>query len=108
MADDSELILLPWVRRGGASAVQQQDSLSAGQPGVASARASLAVNGAAAPPVDVRLMGPGHVSALQPGQIIRMDPTPGSRAFAPNYFPLVELDEPSLPWLFTPASAGTG
>ena len=108
MADESELILLPWVRRGGASAVQQPDTFGAGQPGVASATASLAVNGAPAAAVGVRLMGPGHVSGLQPGQIIRMDPTPGSRAFEPNYFPLVELDEPSLPWLFTPASAGAG
>ena len=50
-------------------------------------------------------MGPGHVTALQPGQVIRTDPTRGSRAFEPNYCPLIEFDEPSLPWLFTPAAA---
>jgi hypothetical protein len=38
--------------------------------------------------------------------VIRTDPAPGSRTFEPNYFPLIELDEPALPWLFTPAGAG--
>ncbi len=78
---------------------------TATQAGVAGALASLAVNGTPAVSVGVRLMGPGHVTGLQPVQVIRTDPTRGSRAFEPNYFPLIEFDEPSLPWLFTPASA---
>ena len=78
---------------------------TATQPGVATALASLAVNGAPAVSVGVRLMGPGHVTGLQPAQVIRTDPTRGSRAFEPNYFPLIEFDEPSLPWLFTPVAA---
>ena len=100
---NANLVLLPWLRRGGTSALTQPDSLGADQPGVATATASLAVNNAPPITMPVRLMGPGHVTGLQTTQVIRMDPTPGSRGFEPNYFPLVEFDEPSLPWLFTPA-----
>ena len=50
-------------------------------------------------------MGPGHVIGIDPRQIVRTDPAPGSRDFEPNYFPLIEFDEPTLPWLFTPAGA---
>src|SRR5262245_18426907 len=108
MTDTSNLVFLPWVRRGGAAALGEPDSLAAAQPGVAAAKASLAVNDAPPITVDVRLMGPGHVTGLQVGQVIRTDPTPGSRAFEPNYCPLIEFDEPSLPWLFTPAAANDG
>jgi hypothetical protein len=102
---NANLVLLPWLRRGGTSALTQADSLGADQPGVATATASLAINDAPPITMPVRLMGPGHVTGLQTTQVIRMDPTPGSRAFEPNFFSLVEFDEPSLPWLFTPAAA---
>jgi hypothetical protein len=101
---NADLVLLPWLRRGGTNTLTEPDSLGPDQPGVATAKASFAIN---ATPIDmtVRLMGPGHVTGLQTTQVIRMDPTPGSRIFEPNRFPLVEFDEPSLPWLFTPAKA---
>ncbi len=102
---DADLVFLPWIRRGGAAAHQQPDSLGSGQPGAVGSTVALAVNGRPGVSVPIRLMGPGHVVGLQPGQVIRTDPTPGSRAFEPNFFPLVEFDEASLPWLFTPASA---
>src|SRR6187402_801700 len=102
---NADLVIVPWVRRGGASALAQPDTLGADQPGIATATASLTVNDAAPIPMGVRLMGPGHVTGLQVGQVIRTDPTPGSRAFEPNNCALVEFDEPSLPWLFTPAAA---
>ena len=65
MTDTSNLVFLPWVRRGGTTALAQPDSLTAEQPGVATATASHAVNDAAPIPMDVRLIGPGHVSGLQ-------------------------------------------
>src|SRR3954451_10775432 len=102
---NADLVLVPWVRRGGTAAIAQPDTLGAAQPGIASTTASLTVNDAPPIPMSVRLMGPGHVTGLQTGQVIRSDPTPGSRAFEPNYCPLVEFDEPSLPWLFTPGPA---
>jgi hypothetical protein len=106
MTSRPDLILLPWVRRGASTALAQPDTFGAGQPGVVSATVTLEVNASAPVPVDVAVMGPGHVTAVSSAQVIRMDPTPGSVVFEPNYLALVEFDEPSLPWLFTPASAG--
>jgi len=107
MADlTANLIFLPWMRQGAAAALLAPDTFGAQQPGVAAAQAGLMINGSTPVSVPVRLMGPGHVTGLDPRQIIRSEPAPGSRAVEPNYFALVEFDEPSLPWLFTPAGAG--
>ena len=103
---DANLILLPWVRRGAAAALLDRDKFTSEQPGLAAARAFITINSAPPASVLVTVMGPGHVTGLDRRQVIRTDPAPGSRTFEPNYFPLVELDEPSLPWLFTPAGAG--
>src|SRR5215469_914509 len=103
---EADLLFLPWARRGAATAVLQPDTFGANLPGTASTTASLSINSTARAGVPLTVMGPGHVTALDTRQVIRTDPAPGSRTFEPNYFPLVELDEPSLPWLFTPASAG--
>lgn len=100
------LVLLPWVRRGASSALAQPDTFGAGQPGVASTTVTLEVNASPQVPMGLAVMGPGHVTALSSAQVIRMDPTPSSVVFEPNYLALVEFDEASLPWLFTPASAG--
>lgn len=105
MTAPADMILLPWVRRGGSTALAQPDTNGADQPGIASATVTLEVNGAVPVPMDVALMGPGHVTAVSAAQVIRTDPTPGSVVFEPNYVALVEFDEPSLPWLFTPARA---
>ena len=102
----ADLVFLPWVRQGGAAALAEPDTLGPQQPGVAGADVELAINaGAAGVRVPVRLMGPGHVTGLDARQIVRTDPAPGARGFEPNYFPLIEFDDASLPWLFTPASA---
>jgi hypothetical protein len=103
---DADLLFLPWVRRGAAAALLQPDTFGPDQPGVASTTASLGLNAGAPVTVPVTVMGPGHVTSLDRRQVVRTDPAPGSRTFEPNYFPLVELDEPSLPWLFTPAAPG--
>ena len=103
---DADLVFLPWVRRGAAAALLDPDKFTSDQPGLASATASVTVNSGPAASVPVTVMGPGHVTGLDRRQVIRTDPAPGSRTFEPNYFPLIELDEPSLPWLFTPAGAG--
>ena len=76
---DADLLLLPWLRRGAAAALSNPDPLDASLPVVASATAQIAVNGTSAPGVDIRLIGPGHVTALDPRQVVRTDPTPGSR-----------------------------
>ncbi|MEO1091105.1 MAG: hypothetical protein AAFX81_10755 [Pseudomonadota bacterium] len=101
----ADLVFLPWLRRGAAGGVQAVDTLGADQPGIATTTVTLTVNASATPPVSVAVMGPGHVTGLEAQQVVRTDPVPGARGFEPNYFPLIELDEPSLPWLFTPAAA---
>ena len=106
MAEDADLVFLPWVRRGAAAAIQAPDRLGADQPGTGTARVALDVNFRPGVEVPVTVMGPGHVTGLDRRQIVRTDPAPGATNFETNYFPLIELDEPSLPWLFTPAAAG--
>jgi hypothetical protein len=54
----------------------------------------------------VRLRGPADVVGIDPNQVIRTDPHPGTSDFEPNCFPCVEFDRADFPWLFTPASAG--
>jgi hypothetical protein len=55
--------------------------------------------------VDLSLYGPGEVTNIDNDQIARLEPEPDTTAFSPNYFPLVEFDNPLLPWLFSPMRA---
>jgi hypothetical protein len=94
---------LPWWRQGAATLVTLADA-----PGIPS-RAELAVratvNAGPGATVTARLYGPGEVASIDPRQVIRTEPQPGTPDFEPNYFPAVELDAPELPWAFTPATA---
>ena len=102
------LVLLPWTRRAGAVTLPPDDP-AGHPPSQVSTTAEVVVNGASPPAsVPVQLLGPGDVTGLAPQQVIRTDPASGARTFESNYFALVEFDEPSLPWLFTPASAVAG
>jgi hypothetical protein len=107
MADDSTPItysLVPWVRRGLASRV-------AGVPtkNYAELPVAYAINNAAptAGPT-IRLLGPGEVTSLDAAAVIRTDPRDGADDFEPNYLPVVELAQPDLPWLFSPAAPDDG
>lgn len=109
---DATLTILPWVRQGVASAIHQPDLLGATSPPSESApkarpsiAAAVSLNGQAVPGVAVQLYGPADVASIDPRQIIRTEPTPGTTNFEPNYFPLIEFDRPDFPWLFTPLSA---
>lgn len=105
---EPNLVFLPWARRGGPFDLPP-DAPGGHPASQVSSSAEVRVNGAG-PPVTVpfRLLGPGDVTGLARQQVIRTDPAPGSRTFEANYLALVELDEPALPWLFTPASASAG
>lgn len=50
------------------------------------------------------LRGPGDVVKIDATMITHAEPVPGSRDCAPNFFPYVELSDPALPWMFTPAA----
>lgn len=100
-------IFLPWARQGAAADITAPDSMGAGQPGVVGVTAALRVNDADPISVPVRLYGPGDVTGIDPQQVVRIEPRPGSANFEPNYFPAIEFDRPDFPWLFTPAKAGS-
>ncbi|QAU14009.1 hypothetical protein EKH57_15565 [Halorubrum sp. BOL3-1] len=57
------------------------------------------------PSVDLRMYGPGDVTGIDDGQVVRVAPEPHTDTFPPNYFPLVEFDRADLPWLFSPERA---
>lgn len=105
MATPANLTFLPWTRQGAAAAIATADTLTSAMRGAADLKASLTVNGAAAASIDVRLRGPADVAGIDPHEIVRVDPRPGTRDFEPNYFPCIEFDRPDFPWLFTPARA---
>src|SRR5262249_12847363 len=65
--------------------------------------ANLSINSSPIAPVTVRLRGPADVVGIDPSEIVRMDPRPGTADFEPNYFATIEFDRPDFPWLFTPA-----
>ena len=85
---------LPWVRQG--AAAEFVDG--------ASVEVKLKVNDSDVT-MPIRLIGPGRVAGIDPQQIIRMEPHPGTVDFNPFQFPAVEFDRPDFPWLFTPGQA---
>jgi hypothetical protein len=102
---NANAVFFPWVRRGAAAAIPIVDTLAAGQRGAADLSTTLSINGAPGAPFPIRLRGPADVVGIDPHEIVRMDPRPGSADFEPNYFPAIEFDRPDFPWLFTPARA---
>ena len=97
---------LSWARQGLAAGIPS--GATGGDAGHAAVPVTLHVgtNGAAqTAAVDLRLYGPGDVIGIDPRQVIRTDPAPGTSEFEPNYFPAVEFDAPEYPWLFTPSGS---
>lgn len=90
---------LPFVRRG-----LQAASAGSGRPRI-QARLRLAADGHEPLDLDreLALLGPGDVLGLDPRQILRLAPAPGAQDADVELFPCVELDDPDLPWAFTPA-----
>lgn len=106
MTDPANQIFLPWVQAGLSAAIPGHavERLAAEQPAAVALRLVLTVNGEALAQ-DARLYGPGDVIGIDPQQVVRLEPQPGTTDFEPNYFPAIEFDRPDLPWLFTPAKA---
>lgn len=95
---DLNLRFLPWLRRGLARSIAAGTTDSS-----ATVDFSFTVGGQAVQQ-SLRLRGPGDVVGIDPAQIIRVEPRPGTVDFEPNYFPAVEFATPDLPWMFTPAA----
>lgn len=105
---NANVVFLPWVRQGAASAIKTADTLGSNMRGAVDLTATLTINTTQSVPVPVRLRGPADVVGIDPHEIVRLDPKPNTTDFEPNYFPGIEFDRPDFPWLFTPAKAGAG
>ena len=51
------------------------------------------------------LYGPGDVVGFDKRHVVVTEPADGTANFESNYFAGLEIDEPDIPWLFTPAQA---
>ncbi|KOG12508.1 MULTISPECIES: hypothetical protein [Streptomyces] len=98
-----------WDRDGAAACLTDADDLSRTTPVRGSLAATAHVNGPPGRPVPVpalQVYGPGDVRALDPKEIVRVFPMPGTPDAEPTKFPLVEFERSEMPWLFTPLRAG--
>ncbi|MGH3972498.1 MAG: hypothetical protein ACRDS9_04125, partial [Pseudonocardiaceae bacterium] len=99
---------LPWVQRGLARAIATTDDPDQPLTARVTLPVGLRVEGAGdVPPSSIRLYGPGDVTGLDPAQIVRTDPRPGTTSFEAGYLPQVQFARADLPWLFTPAKPGS-
>lgn len=94
---------LSWVRDGLAGRLDSPDPGSGPLPGRATLTTGVTLNGEAVPGPTLALHGPGDVVGLDPRQIVRVEPAPGTADFEPEHLVAVDLDDPALPWRFTPA-----
>lgn len=100
----SDLHFLPHLRRGLSTGIDLIDPLSGSLPRETELEAWVTVEGRRIPR-RLTLHGPEAVAELGADQVLRCEPQPDSSDVEPNYFALIELAAPDLPWLFTPAAA---
>lgn len=99
-------LFLPWVQPHTSATAPDAfaERLTADQAASISVRVDLAINSSTVQK-NVRLYGPGDVTGIDPLQIVRLEPKPGTTDFESNYFPFVEFDRPDFPWLFSSTRA---
>ncbi|HMI82546.1 MAG TPA: hypothetical protein VK550_00565 [Polyangiaceae bacterium] len=102
-----EITFLPYLRRGLARALTNPDPLSGPLPRDVTITASIDIEGSLITQTVV-LRGPGDATGLSDAQVLRMEPAPDALDVEENYFPLLELRAPDLPWLLTPACPAGG
>jgi len=88
---------LPWLRRGISTGV------TAAEGPRATAKIRVSIEDQEETSIDLALYGPGEVAGIDPRVIIRTYPPPEVFNAEPNYFPLIEFDQPDMPWRYTPA-----
>lgn len=96
-----KLVFLPHVREG---IVPTGSAAGRAQAAVA---LRLESSGRAARDVTriMSLLGPGDITTIEPRQLLRVTPAPGTRDAEPEFFPGIELDAPDLPWRYSPMAA---
>jgi hypothetical protein len=100
---DASYAFVPWLLRGVATAITREDGHADTKP-----RAEIPVSmtfdpGGLTATATLSLLGAGEVTGIDPRAVIRVWPRPGVYDATANYFPLLELDQPDLPWRYTPA-----
>jgi hypothetical protein len=100
---DGSYAFIPWLRRGVATAIMREDGQADTKP-----RAQIPVTmtfdpGGLTATATLSLIGAGEVTGIDQRAVIRVWPRAGVSAATANYFPLLELDQPDLPWRYTPA-----
>jgi len=98
---------LPWIQGGIARSIPTADEPAAALSARVTMPVAMTVQGAGDVSTSIQLYGPGDVTGLDPAQIVRRDPAPGSDRFEAGYLPQVQFARADLPWLFTPAAPGT-
>ena len=99
------LTFLSWVREGLAADGGDADPLTGPLPAHATVTLHPRVNDRPELSVPTRLYGPGDVTGIDPGQVVRCFPAPDSGDAQPNMLAAVEFDQPDLPWTFSAAAA---
>src|SRR5258708_6026393 len=105
----AQLTFIPWTRSGAGGALRPSSSVT-NRPNF---DVSFVVrktfddgtrNDLAPMNVPMTMLGPGDVVGIKSTQVIRTDPTDGAAGIETTIFPTIEFAEPSLPWMFTPAT----
>jgi hypothetical protein len=101
----AKYVFLSWLRRGVGTAIEPRESEA---PAAARVKVPVTVAfnaGALSATVPLELFGAGEVTGFDPRVVIRVWPRPDVFDAESNYFPLIEFDQPDLPWRLTPARA---
>jgi hypothetical protein len=113
-----EYTFVPWLRRGLAAEITQDDTLGSDPDAGPDARATLPVEltlktvaapGAAAstPAIrrDVSILGPADVKGIKESAIMRTYPAGGVLAATPGELAYIDFYDEDFPWRYTPARA---
>lgn len=98
----SDLVFLPWARRGFARAISATKATADRANAAITFAVKLAADTGNAVETSARLLGPADVVGIDAGQILKTDPRANKHDFESNYLASVEFKAPDLPWMFTP------
>jgi hypothetical protein len=101
----AQYVFLSWLRRGVGTAIEPRES-----DAVVDARVKVPVTvafnaGSLSASVPLELFGAGEVTGFDVRAVVRTWPRPDVFDAESNYFPLIEFDQPDLPWRLTPVRA---
>src|SRR4051812_28858389 len=100
MTAPADLNFLSWLRRGLATGLQTAAS------GAGATEIDLVVNTNVAPvSVALPVVGPGDIAGIDARVIVKVTPTRDESDAEFDQSPAIELDQPDLPWRYTPVAS---